>query len=305
MSACVFDVAGRAEEAAEALQHAASAMRQMCIERHNWTLLIVNVATTWMALHDDGKLGYTIMSTVFGAARGVLDENDPLVLILEWMKSAADAAVNGAQSLKMSRITTNKLREIAQGFKDYLGAESYNFICSEYILCFQLLHVDELFQECADRLERLHKTALEVLVESDIVVLQIQATLSRAQLRLGRTVLALETIKRCVEQAPLGLNHPHRLELLNRMAFIEFTYGSVVKAEQLYFDITVGRGATLGPTHKRTLAAYDSLKTASEKNGTWEEKKRAVDQMLNNPNEGSSAHERWFRSHVELLSARR
>ncbi len=138
-----------------------------------------------------------------------------------------------------------------------------------------------------------------------IQTINILATLGRAQHRQKKYLRALETINRSLMAAPLGLNHPHRLELLVRKPLIVWKINCIYEMEELYWIVVKGRVAKLEIHHKTTTAAHNSLADMLYSNGTWESRKDDAHRLLADPQLSVSDYESRWRRLVEANRANR
>jgi hypothetical protein len=221
-------------------------------------------------------------------------------MLLEWMTAAVAAG-----KLEACRIDSARLRQLWQGFNDALGEEHPHTIVALYCLSFHLMFADKDFAQAERYLEYLCVVSARVFGSFDVQTINTLATLSRAQHRQKKYLLALETIDRSLIAAPLGLNHPHRLELLLRKALIVWKLNRMDEMEELYWIVVKGRVATLGIHHKTTVAAHNSLVDVLHWNGTWEARKDDAHRLLVDPQVSVSDYESWWRRVVEANRADR
>jgi hypothetical protein len=133
----------------------------------------------------------------------------------------------------------------------------------------------------------LYDAAVEVLGSNALLTVDILSGLSRAQTRLGQHQAALDTIDQCLKRTPLGtplgLNHPHRFELLYRKALIRKKLGDTDEMLVCFATVVEGRAAALGTAHPSTLKAHKSLEDALRENDMWESHKGVAHRLLHNP----------------------
>jgi hypothetical protein len=185
-----------------------------------------------------------------------------------------------------------------------LGSQKHGHtIVALYCLCFHLIFADKDCAQAERYLEYLCVVSADVFGPYNIQTINILATLSRAQQRQKKYLAALETINRSLVAAPLGLNHPHRLELLLRKALILWKLNRMDEMEELYWIVVKGRVATLGIHHKSTIAAHNSLVDVLHWNNNWQARKDDAHRLLVDPQIGVSDYESWWRRVVEANRA--
>lgn len=301
MMACISGAAGDMTLQGEWLSEALSKLRTMCKAQDAMLLVTVNIILVWLEVHDPGPLLESLMRALFNVTAHVLGNDSNITYILEWTVAAA------GRKLRSSHIDSDTLRRIARDFSERLGPEHPHTIVALYYMSFHMVRIDKRYAEAEEELKKLYPTALKTLGPSSFQTICVLATLSRAQSRQKKYHAALETIDRSLREAPLGLNHPHRLELLVRKALIcwklrdedqmEWSYWDG-EQEQLYFIVFRGRVATLGSHHKLTDKAHDSLVQILQENGRWDIEKGRVQQILTDPQVATWGHECWWRSMV-------
>ena len=293
MVACVYGAARKKNSMDRCLQRASNFFRQMCASQSPFILSAASTMLTWLLVHAEGSLSERIMMASFHAATEALGSQNPACILLEWLAAAA------AGKLEASHIDSARLRQLWQGFNQGLGEEHGHTIVALYCLSFHLIFADRDFAQAERYLEYLCIVSARVFGPSDIQTINILATLSRAQHRQKKFLPALETINRSLIAAPLGLNHPHRLELLLRKAVILWKLNRMDEMEELYWIVVKGRVATLGMHHKATVAAHNSLVDVLHWNGTWEARKGDAHRLLIDPQVSVSDYENWWRRLVE------
>jgi hypothetical protein len=301
MMACMSGTAGDVTLQAEWLSEALNRLRTMCKAEDTMLLVTVNIILVWLEVHDAGPLLESLMRALFNVTAHVLGNESPITCILEWTAAAA------GKKLPSSHIDSDALRRVARDFSERLGPEHPHTIVALYYMCFHMMCIDKRYAEAEEELKKLYSTALKTLGPSSFQTICVLATLSRAQSRQKKYHAALETINRSIRETPLGLNHPHRLELLVRKALIcwklrdenemEWFYWDR-EQEQLYWFVFRGRVATLGRYHKLTKKAYDSLVQILKENGRWDIEKGRVQQLLTDPQVATWGHECWWRCMV-------
>lgn len=295
MMACVLGAAGKKNEMRPVLRQAASSFRQMCLSKSPVLLTAASIMLTWLLLHAEGNLSEIIMSTSLVVAQDALGNHDPICMLLEWMTAAAAQG----NKLKSCFITSAMLLQLLQDFRQNQGDAHGHTIIAGYCLSFHLMFVDEDFAQAERYLEQLWTVSASVFGHSHLQTINILASLSRARLRQKKFLSALETIDKSLDEAPLGLNHPHRLELILRKALILRRLDRWDETEALYWTVVRGRVATLGLHHKATMAAHESLVTILRRNGTWDTKKAEAHNVLVDPQVNVSEYESWWRRLVE------
>jgi tetratricopeptide (TPR) repeat protein len=290
----MFGAARKGDSMNQCLLQASTSFRQMCVLQSPFILTAASTMLTWLLVHAEGSLSERVMRTSFQVATEALGCQNPASVLLEWMTAAA-----AADKLKVCRIDSARLRQLWQGFNQALGEEHGHTIVALYCLSFNLMFADKNFAQAERHLEYLCVVSARVFGPDDIQTINILAALSRAQHRQKKYLLALETINRSLIAAPLGLNHPHRLELLLRKALIVWKLKCMKEMEELYWIVVKGRVATLGIHHRTTIAAHNSLVDVLHWNGTWEARKGDAHRLLGNPQVSVSEYESWWRRVVE------
>lgn len=299
MLACMYGVARMEHSMKQCLRRASTSFRQMCLLQCPFTLVAASTMLTWLLVHAEGSLSEKVMMTSFHVAAEALGSQDPACVLLEWMTAAA------ANNLKECLIDSSRLRQTWQAFNQSLGEEHGHTIIALYCLSFNLMFTDKDFAQAERYLEDLHVVSERTFGPHEILTINILATLSRAQHRQKKYLPALETINRALVAAPLGLNHPHRLELLVRKALIVWKLNRLDEMEELYWIVVKGRVATLGIHHRTTIAAHNSLVDVLHWNGTWESRKDDAHRLLVDPQVSVSEYESWWRRVVEANRANR
>jgi hypothetical protein len=293
MLACMYGAARVKESMNQCLQRAATSFRQMCVLQSPFTLMTASTMLTWLLVHAEGSLSERVMVASFQVAAEALGSQDPACVLLEWMTAAA------AGKLEACRIDSSRLRQIWQAFNQALGEEHGHTIIALYCLSFHLMFADKDFPQAERYLEDLRVVSERIFGLFEVQTINILATLSRAQHRQKKYLPALDTINRSLIAAPLGLNHPHRLELLLRKALIVWKLNRLDEMEELYWIVVKGRVATLGIHHNSTIAAHNSLVDVLHWNGTWESRKDDAHRLLVDPQVSVSDYESWWRRVVE------
>ena len=293
MMAGMLGAAQRRVNMTDCLERASQAYHQMCRFQSRAILTAAVSVLAWLLVHTEGDLSETIMTASFVAATEALGPSNAVCVLLEWMATCAKR-----DKIWKCRVGSAELREVWYGFRQTLGDNNAHTIVALYCLSFHLIRVDKNFVQAEEYLQYLSIVSAKAFGPC-VLTLNILATLSRAQLRQKKYPLALETIVRSLDVAPLGLNHPHRLELLLRKALILRELDRWDETEQLYWIVARGRVATLGWQHKETVAAHNSLVWVLERNGTWEARKDDAHRLLADPQLTVSEHESWYRRLVE------
>ena len=276
MAACMYGALERYDIMSKSLHRADLSTRKMCASDNPLLMSAIATILAWLRVHAEGSLPESILRSTYHAAIEVLGESHAICLLLEWMTAAA------AGSLLHCRIKSATLRKICRKIIQTYGNMHSNSIVASYCLGFQLVH-EKSYQEAETFLQDLYAIATKALGPSDLQTINILATISRAQSRQGKYLAALDTINCSLNGAPLGLNHPHRLELMIRKALIYRKLGRMGDVQKLYWVIVEGRAATLGVHHVSTQKAYDSLVTILQDNGTWESLKGKAQRLLTKP----------------------
>ncbi|KAK6383101.1 hypothetical protein LTS17_003771 [Exophiala oligosperma] len=216
MLACMFHAAGRREMGRQGLRQTVMLFRQMCLVKSPFVLTCASTMLTWMIVHAEGSIAGMVMSACWETAKDALGNQDPISTLLAWMI----AATGGIEKMRACTVNTETLRHVWQTFQHRLGAEHPHTIVALYCLSFQLILADKLFAEAEEHLQRLSLISTKILGLAHLQTINVLATLSRAQGRQKKFLLALETIDQSLAAAvaPLGEYHPLRLELLIRKA---------------------------------------------------------------------------------------
>jgi hypothetical protein len=294
MLACMYGAARQKDIMDRCLQQVSTAFWQMCCEGNPFVLLAASAVLTWLTVHAQGTVPERVMRASLDAAKEALGSEDPICVLLEWMSAAV--ALN---KIGTCAIDSTRLRQIWQGFTRTLGEECNHAVVALYCLSLHLIIVDKDFALAERYLEGLYHVSAQSCGAHHIQTINILATLSRAQHRQKRHLAALMSIERSLEAAPLGLNHPHRLELLVRKAVILWRLNRLDESEELYWLVVRGRVATLGAHHPRTNKAHESLVDVLTVNGKWDEKKGEAHRLLAGPQVAVSEYESWWCRIVE------
>jgi hypothetical protein len=278
-------------------------LKVMCAAQDPMFLVTIHMILVWLQVHDTESRAESIISELFQATAIELEEDSPIAIILECMTSAA------GKRLPHSRIGLGALRRVVREFGAQLGPEHPHTLVAMYYMCFHMMDVEHKFAEAEVELKKLHESTSKILGQSSFQSICVLATLSRAQTRQGQDHAALDTINQCLAEAPLGLNHPHRLELLVRKALICWKLKDKLKpeeqAERLYLDAKIvqlysivarGRIATLGRHHKHTEAAHETLVEILVESRKYEMDavKGEALELLTKPQVAVSDYERWW-----------
>lgn len=299
MMACISAAAKEFLVCGQWLHQASLGLRRMCSSLDHLLLPTLSTVLVWLQVHDEGgtegSLGIaeSLMREFSRVAADELGRDASLCRILQWMIAAA------GKKLETCRIDSEMLQQVWIEYRNVLGYEHPSTIVALYCLSFHLLKVNKSYMQAEIYLRRAHEAAVKVFGASHLQSLNILATLSRTQSRQGNLEGALDTIKKSVNEEPLGQNHPHRLMLMLRMALIYGRMGKVEETEQLYWIVVEGRAATLGPQHKSTKSAYASLVHILRNAGKWEFSKERVQRLLSEPQVAVSAYETWWHHMVE------
>jgi len=294
MMACMLGAAGRNDMMKQHLRQATVSFRQMCLPKSSFLLIAASMMLTWLLVHAEGKLSENIMRTSLLVAQDALGIGDPVTVLLEWMTAAA-----GGNKLRSCAIDSAILLQLWEGFRRTLGEDHGHAIVAMYCLSFQLMFADKDFAQAEQHLAHLWTISASTFGSSHVQTINILATLSRAQSRQKKFLSALYTINMSLVAAPLGLNHPHRLELLVRKAVVLRKLERLDETEGLYWIVVKGRVATLGLHHKATMAAHESLVDVMKENGTWEAKKGEAHKLLGDSQVSVLDHESWWRQVIE------
>ena len=276
------------------IENANLELGRMCNSRDRLLLVTLSTALVWLEVHDegdtDGSIGIAeaLMREFSQVANHTLGPDDAICVILQWMTAAA------GKKLATCPIDSERLQQVWTSCRDVLGWQHPNTIVALYCLSHHLITVDKKYAEAEAHLRRAHEAAMNIFGVSHLQSLNILATLSRAQLRQGDLLGASETMQRCIEHEPLGQNHPHRLMLQQRMAIIYKRRGMLEAAEDLYWIVVEGRAATLGPKHKATKTARESLVKILQEAGKWEFARDKLEKILSDPQVAVSAYENWW-----------
>ena len=298
MGAGVYGAARKKEAMEYCLHQVLDRFRQMCESQNPFILTAANWTLTWLLLHANGSIPGRIMTASFHVATEVLGNKNPVCVLLEWMSFVA-----AADQLKTCPINSATLQQVWHEFKHGLGEAHGHTIVATYCLSFHLMLADKEYAQAEQYLDHLAVICAKTFGPSNILTINTLATLSRAQQRQKKYDVALTTIEKSLVAAPLGPNHPHRLELLVRKALVLWKLGRMGEMEELYWVVARGRVATLGIHHRATMAAHDSLVDVLHLNNTWEAKKGDAQQILIDPQVTVSDYESLYCRIIEANRA--
>ena len=291
MGACMYRSLGQHETFALCLEQATSVYRRMCAVRSPSLLTSACDMLVWLSLHAEG----TLIESIIKLCNGVAIQEQmtgAICTLLEWMTAAAGRKIDG------SHVDSSTLERVRLELKVAHGESHPHFIVASYLLSFQWIKEGQP-EKAEIELLSLEEAARNTLGPSNPQVVNILGTLSRAQARQGNFGMALKTINRALSMAPLGWNHPHRLELYLRQGLIYWKLGQLQNMEDAYLIAVRGRVATLGRNHPSTQRACDSLVEVMGWNGTWDEGKKKLQRYLKDPQVAGKEHETWWRTMVE------
>ena len=285
---------------ANCIASAALAFDRMCTDGYMYVLVVAAEMLTLLGLYVEGSLLRRIISASYTSAATTLGNDSPVSMILEWM-TALVKAEGKAVDMRTCRVGTATLRRLLHDSHNRPGREHPQTMVITYCLAFHLMFTDRLFAEAEAMLLELWNTSVRLLGENDVFSVNVLAGVGRAQHRQGKRFAALFTLDRCLSVFPLGLNHPHRLELLVRKAVVFCKLEQYQDAEELYWQVARGRAAVLGRHHKTTLAAHESLCDALKKTGEWDERKDECHRIIAEPGLEVETPDSWWRDSIEAL----
>jgi hypothetical protein len=299
-AACMWEASGNSDFFAVCLEQSKSLFRKMCISENPMILIAASTMLTWLTVHVERPLAGSVMRASYRVASNVLGDNNPVCVLLEWMTLVAatklkDSQIDSKSLHEIWKIDSRNLHRIWTDFLDAYGEDDPRTIVALYCLSFHLLKVDKAFLQAENYLSDLQTICIRSLGFRDLQTINAIATLSRAQSRQEKYDLAYETIDISLAVSPLGLYHPHRLELLVRKAVICRKLKRMDEAEVYYWLVFRARVATLGKRHASTRQARKSLKFMLELNGTWETREAEVEAFAINPQIDVSEEESWWR----------
>jgi tetratricopeptide (TPR) repeat protein len=265
MSACVYGVKGDYDVLAECLSRATGVYKQMLLNNDPWALVGVNMALIWLHAHEQGPMAGSIIRSVLRVALSILDKEHPITTTLEWMTSVA------FKKQKECHIQTSKLRDVYTKFRtsNSHGFKHQHTIVALYNLGYNLIQ-DKKYEEAERHLYHLVEISTQTLGASSLQTVAALNALSRAQSWQGNYGLAKETLEKGLQHAPLGENHPYRLESVRRRAYLLKKLGRVAEEEPLRRQVLRGRVATLGPQHPSSQNAREDLVDLLKELGKWE-----------------------------------
>ena len=285
---------------ANCIASAARAFGRMCTDGDIYVLPVAAEMLTLLGLYVEGSLLQRIISASYTSAANALGNNSPTSIILEWMTALVQADGNPV-NMRTCRVGTESLRRLLHDSHDSSGREHPQTMVITYCLAFHLMFTERSFVEAEVMLLELWNTSVRVLGENDVFSVNALAGVARAQHRQGKRFAALFTLDRCLSVFPLGLNHPHRLELLVRKAVIFCKQENYQDAEALYWQVAKGRAAVLGRNHKTTLAAHESLCDALEKTGQWDKRRDECHRIIAERGPEVETPDSWWRDSIEAL----
>ena len=289
------------------MEQAVLKLRVMCAAQDPMFLVTMHMILVWLQVHDTESRTQSLIGKLSDAAAFQLGKTSPIAITLNYMTAAA------GKKLPSSGLGLGQLCGVVDDFSMQLGPDHPHALVTLYYMCFHMMRVDQEFAEAEEKLRKLYGATSKILGTSSFLTVCVLATLSRAQSRQNKYHAALDTIDQCLKEAPLGLNHPHLLDLLCRKALICGHLKDKLKAteeterqywdaqmEELYWIVTRGRVATLGSHHKRTIEAHDTLIEILEDNGRYglEAVKAEALELLTKPQVAVSSYESWWRTLV-------
>jgi hypothetical protein len=307
MSAAAGDPSQDVDLADLWMEQAVFKLKVMCATQDPMFLFTVHMILVWLQVHDTESRTESLIGKLSDATAFQLGKTSPIAITLDYMTAAA------GKKLSISGLGLGQLCGAVNELNVQLGPDHPHTLVTLYYMCFHMMRVDHRFAEAEEELRKLYGATSKILGTSSFLTVCVLATLSRAQSRQNKHHAALDTIDQCLKEAPLGLNHPHLLDLLCRKALIcghlkdklkpteetERQYWDK-KMEELYWIVTRGRVATLGRHHKRTIEAHDTLIGILEDNGRYdlEAVKAEALELLKQPQMAVSSYESWWRSMV-------
>lgn len=307
--ACMSDAAGVVDCDVDLrefwMDQASLKLRVMCVAQDPMLLVTVHTILVWLQVHDTDSRAESLIGDLSRETEFELGKDSSIAVTLQCMTAAA------GKKLPNSPIGLDTLRRVVHEFGAEMGPNHPHTLVALYYMCFHMLLVHRRFAEAEEELRKLYNTTSNILGKSSFLAVCVLGTLSRAQSRQNKHHAALDTVNQCIQEAPLGLNHPHRLELLSRKALICGHLKDKLKPEEdterLYWDammerlhwtVVRGRVATLGGHHSHTQAAHETLLETLTTNGRWELMKGEVQELLTKPQVAVSSYESWWQSKV-------
>ena len=273
MSACMYGVRGEFDVLSMCLLRASSIYKQMLLNDDPLALVGINTTLIWMHAHEQGPMAGSVIRSALRVALDVLSEENDITLTLEWMTAVA------FKKQKECRIKTPMLRNVHQRFQISHGPRHRHTIVALYNLGYSLIQ-DKAYEDAEMHLHALVDISTHTLGASSLQTVSALNALSRAQAWQGNYEIAMTTLERGLRHAPLGANHPYRLESVRRLAYLLKKQGRVADEEPLRWTVLRGRIATLGRHHPSTQKAHEDLVDLLKEVGTWEAKKGEVEQAF-------------------------
>ena len=263
-AACMYGTQEKYELLAKSLQRADQIFEKMIRENNSMTLLSALLALTILHAHNRGSMAASIIRSAYLVACRAIGEGNSVSLTLEWLTAAAGT------KLAQCRVKTATLRAVHADHKRHFGESHQHSIVSLYCLAFNLI-LDKEFAEAETNFSRLAEICSLTLGKKHLQTVSALNGLSRAQTRQGKHEVAIATLKQSLDSHPLGINHPYRLESMRRLALIYKKIDQKERAEQIYWEVLVGRIKTLGRSHSETENARAQLERLLKETGKWDD----------------------------------
>lgn len=221
-------------------------------QRHESALACLNLVLAVLFIHGRGEEATEILKGARKAALDYLDEEDPIILTINFMISQATGIA------RESGINVPQLRTIYDQFKARFSAKHAYTLLAGYHLAWRLAMNDDIGKtEAYQILCAIHDDALAALGETHPQSIAIVTTKARVlhdlgHFEKGESVMsdAVRLVKRVYPS-----KHPYLLEIKRRHAVLLWDIGEIEAAEENYIEVALGRVEVLGPDHSFSQAS--------------------------------------------------
>jgi hypothetical protein len=221
-------------------------------QRHESALACLNLVLAVLFIHGRGEEATAILKGARKAALDYLDEEDPIILTINFMISQATGIS------RESGINIPQLRAIYDEFKARFSAKHAYTLLAGYHLAWRLAMNDNTGKtEAYQILCAIHEDALAALGENHPQSIAIVTTKARVLHDLGHYEegeSVMSDAVRLVERA-YPSKHPYLLEIKRRHAVLLWDIGEIEAAEENYIEVALGRVEVLGPDHSFSQAS--------------------------------------------------
>lgn len=221
-------------------------------QRHESALACLNLVLAVLFIHGRGEEATNILKGARKAALDYLDEEDPIILTINFMISQATGTA------RESGINVPQLRTIYDQFKASFSARHAYTLLAGYHLAWRLAMNDDVGKtEAYQILCAIHGDALAALGETHPQSIAIATTKARVLHDLGHFEegeSVMSDAVRLVERV-YPSKHPYLLEIKRRHAVLLWDIGEIEAAEENYIEVALGRVEVLGPDHSFSQAS--------------------------------------------------